>query len=491
MTRSRFPSPGTFRDVDAFLAHWQGIAAELGADRELEGAAGPLGQTLEIPGRTIRNRFAIHPMEGWDGGADGLPSEHTVRRWQRFGKSGAGLIWGGEAFAVCPQGRANPGQLFLNPERDMRAALARLLGELRGAAKRASGADEEQVVGLQLTHSGRYAAPDQDGPRPRIAFRHPVLDRRRGVDSDQPILSDDELRRLQDDFVAAARTAAAAGFDFVDIKSCHGYLLNELLAAHSRPGPYGGEFDNRTRFLRETIAAVRAECPGLGIGVRVSIGDVIPHSPDASGRGAPEPFEDHLPYRYGFGVDADDPRLIDLAEPIRLLKLLRDLDIRLVNLSLGSPYTCPHLQRPAAHPPSDGYLPPDDPLGQVAEHLRTVRRCKAAVPELLLVGSGYTYLQEWLPHVAQHEIRNGHVDLVGLGRMVLSYPELPRDVLTGTFPRRASICRTFSDCTTGPRHGMISGCYPLDPYYRGRQEAGEIRKIRQQQKAASKREEES
>ena len=82
-----------------------------------------------------------------------------------------------------------------------------------------------------------------------------------------------------------------------------------------------------------------------------------------------------------------------------------------------------------------------------------------------------TALDEWLPHVAQYNVRNKLTDFVGLGRMVLSYPEMPSDVLAGKQMDRKRICRTFSDCTTGPRTGLISGCYPLDAFYKERPEA--------------------
>ena len=475
----RFVTPGKIKDVAAFAHRWHEIAPDLGCDLELHGSAGPLGRPFQLGDRTIGNRFCIHPMEGWDGTADGLPTERTLRRWGRFGTSGAKLIWGGEAFAVSPDGRANPHQLHLNPRADSASGLAQLLEVLKREHAATGAGLDDLYTGLQLTHSGRYARPDSDGPKPRIAYRHPVLDQRVGVDSDRAVLTDGELEAIAEAYVVVAKTAQKVGFDFVDVKCCHGYLLHELLGARARPGRYGGSFENRTLLVRRIIESIRSACPGLEIGVRVSIAEVFPHAPrPEDGVGEPLGWQQHLPYEHGFGIDRNDPRKTDLTEPLRFLGLLQDLGIRLVNLSLGSPYTCPHLQRPAAFPPSDGYLPPDDPLTQVAEHLRTTRRCKAAHPNLTLVGTGYTYLQEWLPNVAQHEVGGGHVDFVGLGRMVLSYPELPRDVLHGGSLRRGSICRTFSDCTSGPRKGMISGCFPLDPYYRQRPEAKSLRKLR-------------
>jgi NADPH2 dehydrogenase len=472
----RYPSPGRDRSVEAFRDHWREVAPDLDCDPELEGAAGPLGQPIEVAGKRLTNRFCIHPMEGWDGERDGTPSALTHARWRNFGRSGAKLIWGGEAFAVRADGRANPRQLFLNSEVDVVGALATLRESLRDGHREIEADPDELLVGLQLTHSGRYARPE--GPAaPRTAVSSPVLDTRVGAAEDA-LLSDAELEAIGERYVEAARMAQAAGFEFVDIKCCHGYLMHELLGARTRPGPYGGDLEGRTRLFREIVAGIRAACPGLVIAARVSMGDVYPHAKGEDGVGEPAGWKAHVPWTDGFGVDAADPRQMALDEPLRFLELLQELGITLVNVSLGTPYTSPHLQRPAAYPPSDGYQPPRDPLAEVAQHVRAVRAAKRAHPGLVVVGSGYSYLQEWLPHVAQHEVRGGHVDLVGLGRMVLSYPELPRDVLAGRTMDRKRICRTFSDCTTGPRKGLVSGCYPLDPGYRNSPDGERLRAIK-------------
>jgi 2,4-dienoyl-CoA reductase-like NADH-dependent reductase (Old Yellow Enzyme family) len=164
------------------------------------------------------------------------------------------------------------------------------------------------------------------------------------------------------------------------------------------------------------------------------------------------------------------------------LDLLRSLDIQLVCITAGSPYYNPHIQRPALFPPSDGYLPPEDPLVSVARQIGVTAQLKAYRPELTFVGSGYSYLQEWLPNVAQQMVRTGQVDVVGVGRMVLAYPEMVADVLAGRPLQRKQLCRTFSDCTTAPRHHMVSGCYPLDEFYKKRPEAAMVAKIKQQLK---------
>ena len=458
-------TPAGFRD------NVQRLGLSMPCDDVLEsGASSPLGSPLTIDGLTIGNRFAIHPMEGWDALEDGRPSDNTRRRWQRFGASGAKLIWGGEAVAVRPDGRANPNQLMLNDS--TQGEIGAMRESLVAAHREVMGSDDGLVVGLQLTHSGRFCKPnDHHKQEPMILYRHPILDRKFKLKPDHPIMSDGDIRQLIDQYVAVAKRAAALGFDFVDLKACHGYLGHEFLSAKTRPGEFGGSLENRTRFLREIVAGVRAEAPGLKIGLRLSAIDSVPFRPDPAlsgpeglGPGTPEEFA--LPYRYGFGHDENNPLQIDLTETRAVIGLARDLGIRLFNITLGSPYYNPHLTRPALYPPSDGYHPPEDPLIGVMRHLNVVCELKQSFPDVALVGSGYTYLQEFLPHVAQAAVRAGWTDLVGLGRMVLSYPELPADVLAGRAMQRKRLCRTFSDCTTAPRHGLVSGCYPLDAHYK-------------------------
>ena len=464
---------GSIRDVDHFEEHLAALRLTIPCDRELlRGAESPLAQPIVRDGIKIGNRFAVNPMEGWDGTLDGDPSEHTLRRWQRFGRSGAKLIWGGEAVAVCHEGRANPNQLLVASH--TKKGLARLKAALIAEHRQVSGSDDGLLIGLQLTHSGRYSCPNQKGrPEPRILYRHPLLDRRLNLPTDYPLLTDGEIEKIIGQFHVTAVMARELGFDFVDIKHCHGYLGHEFLSAHTREGKYGGNFENRTRFLREVAQGIRAAAPGLQIGVRLSAFDAIPYRPDPArstqgklGPGIPEEHKHLIPYRWGFGVDQHDPRQPDLSETMRFFALLEELEICLVNVSAGSPYYCPHIQRPAFYPPSDGYHPPEDPLVGVARQMEATRQLKQRFPKLVIVGTAYSYLQDFLPHVAQAAVRLGWVDSVGLGRMVLSYPEMLSDVVNGRAFQHKVVCRTFSDCTTAPRNGLPSGCYPLDPYYK-------------------------
>jgi NADPH2 dehydrogenase len=342
------------------------------------------------------------------------------------------------------------------------------------------GTTDDLLIGLQLTHSGRFSRPDVKSKlEPKILYHHPILDDKFGIDPDMPVMTNDEIAVLIETFARAAALAQDAGFAFVDVKHCHGYLGHEFLSAYDRPGPYGGSFENRTRFLREAVEAIRHAAPGLGIGVRFSAFDFIPFQPGEDGIGEPVDLP-QTPYRYAFGGDGTGTG-INLEEPKQFLDLLAKLDIELVNVTAGSPYHVPHIQRPALFPPSDGYQPPEDPLVGVARQIAATAELKAHRPELAYVGSAYSYLQEWLPNVAQHLVRTDQVDFVGLGRMALPYPDMAADVLVGRSLDRRRICRTFSDCTTAPRKGMVSGCYPLDAFYRQRPEKDALDEIKREQ----------
>ena len=510
----RIPS---LKTVVEFRAHVAALDIELPCeDAIIAGSASPLAQPIPeitVNGKHIGNRICVQPMEGWDGTTEGKPTDDTLRRWRRFGESGAKLIFGGEAMAVRPDGRANPNQLILCeanlPE------LARLRETLVAAHRERCGRDDDLVIGFQLTHSGRFCKPtDKRRMEPRVAFRHPVLDRRFNVTSEAQVFTDAELERLIEDYVAAAQIAHRAGADFVDIKHCHGYLLHELLGAHTRAGKFGGSFENRTRMLREIIAGIRASGNPIDVGVRLSVFDFVPFKPDPErsqpgkpGPGIPDDFSTCLPYHYGFAVHAANPVEPDLTEAFQFADLCAELGVKLLDLTAGSPYYNPHIQRPAAYPPSDGYQPPEDPLVGVARQINAVRQVRAHLrrdrmpdagcrtpghaPEPaqrttrttqlippVVIGSAYSYLQEYLPHVAQYVLRHGWVDSVGFGRMVLSYPAILSDAITKGALETKAICRTFSDCTSAPRNGLISGCYPLDRYYATKPEAQAVKQLK-------------
>ena len=513
------------KSVDEFRAALASLGLELPVDdRPLSAAEGsPLADPLFAGPLRIGNRWCIHPMEGWDGTADGRPSEHTLRRWRNFGLSGAKLLWGGEAFAVRPDGRANPRQLCYRPENVGSLTDLITAAETAHTEEYGAGATDDLLIGLQLTHSGRFCKPNRtDRFEPRVAYHHPVLDAKVGIaaDDDSALWTDGEIRELIAAYVVSAKAAQSAGFGFVDVKCCHGYLGHEFLSAFDRPGEYGSDFAGRTRFIREIVAAIRSECPGLEIGVRLSLWDTFAYRPDPAlstpGKLGPGiAIENRSQELYPvFGANRSNPLEIDLREPIALIdQLWREQGVQLWNLTAGSPYYNPHVQRPAIYPPSDGYSPPEDPLVGCVRQIQAVREVRGAFLQAvevslsrdprsvtqprdglvsgdrcpLFVGTAYTYLQEYLPHVAQAVVRAGWVDSVGLGRLVLSDWRLPAKVLGGReYAGDKKLCRTFSDCTTAPRNGMISGCYPLDPYYKEMPEAAELKRVKRGQVARGK-----
>lgn len=441
-------------------------ARALGLPITLTDDLAPLFRPIDVGGRKVGNRLAIQPMEGCDGEPDGSPGELTFRRYHRFGAGGAKLIWG-EAVAVVPEGRANPRQLVIGAA--TAAALERLLRETRQAHVAALGSDDDLLVGLQLTHSGRYSHL-----RPLRAQHDPLLDPRTIVDRstgraagpDDPLLSDAELDRLQDRYLEAAAQAFRIGFDFIDLKQCHRYLLNELLAARSRPGKYGGPFENRTRFIREVVGRIRTEHPDRIIATRLNAFDGVPFQKGTAGAGVPCSFAP--PIHSAWGTNLDDPLVPDLAEPIALIGWLRDLGLGLLNVSIGNPYASPHLLRPFEYPPPDGYETPEHPLIGVARHFQLTAEIQAAFPDLPIVGSGYSWLQAFAFEAGAANVAAGATSFVGIGRGALAQPDFGRRLARGEPLDRKRICRTFSYCTALMRskHNDLgqfaTGCPPFD-----------------------------
>ncbi len=475
------PKITAFKTVEAFRAHLASLQSELTLDDAiLGGDESPLAQPLTCYGRTIGNRWAILPMEGWDCLPDGSPSELTRRRWHNFGRSGAKLLFGCEAAAVMPSGKSNTRQLMITEATT--PALGGLLREVRDIHRAQFGRDDDLLAGLQLTHSGRYSHPHDDHKlEPVTAYAHPMLDRKFGCTAAQ-VVGDDEVQNIIAHFIRAARLARDAGFDFVDVKMAHGYLGFEFLRAIGRPGPYGGSFENRTRFFREIVEGIRRDAPGIEVATRLSLFDYMPFEKGPDGVGRPMTAVDGIGagnYPYAFGGDGTGVG-IDLGETVQFLEMARTLGVELICTTCGSPYYNPHIQRPAYFPVCDGYLPPEDPVLGAARQIAALAAIKGHFKDggLCFVGSGYTCLQEFLVQTAQRAVREGRADCVGIGRMALSYPEMCADTLGGKVLNKRRICRTFGDCTTAPRNGMVSGCYPLDEFYKGRDEAGRVREIK-------------
>ena len=469
MTVSAYPKIASFRTAEEFRRHLEEEKIFLPIEETILSAKenSPLSAPLECYGKKIGNRWCILPMEGWDCLPDGAPSPLTKRRWLNFAKSGAKLLFGCEACAVMESGKSNTRQLMIT-EKTL-PAIGSLLAEMRKVHKARFGTEEDLMVGLQLTHSGRYSHPHDDGKLESVtAYSHPLLDEKFHNDA-RNVVKDEEIPEIVRHFAKAAFLAQEAGFDFVDVKMAHGYLGHEFLSAFGRSGPYGGSFENRTRFFREVVESIHKAAPGLPIGMRLSLFDCIPFEKGPDKRGIPMERGDVRAgaYPYAFGGDGTGLGM-DLTEPIRFLTLAESLGIRLICTTACSPYYNPHFQRPAYFPVCDGYLPPEEPVRGAARQMEAVAKIKAHFGDrLVLISSGMTCLQEFLPHAGQAMIRAGKADLIGIGRMVIAYPDFCADVLEKGALDPKRICRTFGDCTTAPRNGLYSGCYPLDPFYKG------------------------
>ena len=378
----------------------------------------------------IPNRVVLQPMEGCDCNEDGSPSELTREKYLKAARSGAGLIWF-EANAVCSEGRTNPRQMMLT--RENLPAFKALVSEMREIAKTECGI--EPVFVLQLTHSGRQSIV------PMIAYRHPIYEERRPV-TDENIVTDEYLDTLHARYADSALLAVEAGFDGVDVKSCHGYLFQELLSAFTRPGRYGGSFENRTRLYFDCIRAVKAVLPdNILLTTRLSVSDMVPKP-------------------YGFGTTEENE--LDLTEPDLLLDQLVREGIQILNVTVGNPYYNPHVNRPYR---KGSYIAPETPDVGLARFVTIEKHIKEKFPTLTVIGSGVSYYREDLMEQSEKQLMDGVCDLVGYGRMWLAYPMFYRDYVDGRFEAK-KCCLACSKCTELMRAKRVSGCAVFNEYYR-------------------------
>ena len=393
---------------------------------------------VRLEGREIPNRIAIQPMEGCDGAADGKPDELTLRRYDKFAKSGAGLIWE-EATAVWEEGRANPRQLWIKEEN--LDAFRAMNDRIREISMKENGF--APLIIMQATHSGRYSKP-HGVPEPLIAYNSPIFEKD-GPIPEERIVSDDYLKRLIKRMGEAAYLAQKAGFDGVDIKSCHRYLGSELLSAYTRPGIFGGSFENRTRFLRESVMAAKA---------RVSGGFLVTSRLN---------IYDGFPYPYGCGANEKDGLTPDLTEPKKLVRILhQELGVDLLDITIGNPYVNPHVNRPADFQPYDL---PESPLVGVARMLDCTRSIQEAYPDLIVIGSGLSYLRQFAPRMAAGAVREGYFQIAGFGRMAFAYPDLAKEILSGEELDPKKCCIACGKCSQLMRFGSKAGCVVRDPVY--------------------------
>ena len=385
---------------------------------------------IQIGEKTICNRVVLQPMEGCDCNTDGSPSELTREKYIRAARSGAGLIWF-EANAVCPEGRTNPRQMMLTE--DNLPSFKNLLQEMREIAKKECGVSP--IFILQLTHSGRQSIV------PMIAYRHPIYEERRPV-TDENIVTDEYLDTLSEKYAESARLAVEAGFDGVDVKSCHGYLFQELLSAFTRAGRYGGSFENRIKLYLDCVRVVKKAIPDhILLTTRLSVSDMVPKP-------------------YGFGTTEENE--LDLTEPDMLIERLVKEGIQILNVTVGNPYYNPHVNRPYR---KGGYETPEAAQTGLERFEYIEGHIKERFPMLTVVGSGLSYYRDDLMEQSERQIRDGICDMVGYGRMWLAYPMFYRDYMKGAFdPKKC--CLACSKCTELMRAKRVSGCAVFHEYYR-------------------------
>ena len=389
-----------------------------------------LAAPFQAGGQTIKNRFCVHPMEGSDALADGSPSELTIERYRRFARGGSGLIWF-EAVSVLPEARASASQLMLTPANLQ--AFQRLAAMIKEDGLRANGF--APVVLMQLTHSGRFSKPF-GSPQPIIAYHNSEIDLRHNINPGLPVVSDDYLAALPAHFVKTALLAQEAGFDGVDVKCCHRYLLSELLSAFERTGPYGGSFENRTRLYIDCVDAIRKMVDeNFIVGTRLNGFDALPA---------------------GFACGKPDYMQPDLTETLALVRLLKVNGVDIFNITTGSPYYNSYVNRPndveKTEPPLLGVARMFGVIGEIQKELGTTP----------VVGTGYSYLREFIPYAAAGEILAGRCTSVGLGRMSFARPDYPKEVLNNSLPPPKKLCITCGKCAQLLRAGGPSYCAIYD-----------------------------
>ncbi len=394
-----------------------------------------LGEEVLLKGKKVPNRLVCQAMEGCDGTASGEPDDLTKRRYERFAKGGAGLIWF-EATAVLPECRANPRQLYIT-ENNL-DAFKKQVEDIKEICLKENG--YEPLIFMQATHSGRYSKPN-GVPEPLIAYNNPIFEKDNPIGKDR-IVTDEYLDRVGEALVKGAELAEKAGFDGVDIKCCHRYLNSELLSAFEREGRYGGSFENRTRLLREAVRGAIEVCSGdFLVSSRLNV-------------------YDGFPYPYGFGVKSDGSIDVDLTEPVKLIKELKGYGVELLNITMGNPYFNPHVNRPYN---KGGYEPPEAPLDGVARMLNGTAEIKAQVGDIKLICSALSFLGAESPNVAAAYIENGGFDFAGYGRMIFAYPDFAKDIIKTGGLKKENICICCSKCTEIMRKpGGTPGCVIRD-----------------------------
>lgn len=394
-----------------------------------------LNQAVSIGTHTAPNRFIVLPVEGRDSNSDGTPSEMTRRRYRRYAAGGAGTIHF-EAVAIWQQGRSSDLQLMISEKNT--PAIKSLVNLVRQTA--AEQHHHNVICIMQLQESGRYR--HASGTIPGLVVPSPEFDTRARVPAGTPLMTDEQLDEVLQHLVYASVLAYQAGFDGVDVKACHRYLLSELLAAKSRGGRYGGTFENRTRMILEAIDLIRKTIhdPKFLITSRLNLYDAIVN---------------------GWGVSAEG-LTPDLSEPLKLIGLMKSRGVSFVSTTCGTPYGRAWINRPFDRVIPGSSPAPEHPLESVCRGLSLTEQAQHAYPDLPMSTFGCAWLRQYLPNVSAGIITEGGAQLIGLGRMAFAYPNLPADIAAGRPFDENSTCVTCSLCSQYMAAGGHAGCYIRD-----------------------------
>lgn len=387
-----------------------------------------LSTPVKIGQKIAPNRMVNQPMECNDGDAGGNPTELTFNRYRTLAEGGAGIIIV-ESLTLSYESRARKNQLKISEETGR--GLEKLVKEMKEI-------NPKSLIIFQINHSGRVSGAAFSKVVSLYPTGHPSIH----------ILTDREIEGIGESFVRAAVLSKQVGADGIDFKHCHGYLCGEMLRpANTRSDPYGGSFENRTRFFRETTEKIKKAVgkESFLLGVRYSFYEGIPG---------------------GFGTSGPEEVEEDLFEPLRFARMAEEMGMHFINVSAGIPAVTPEIVRPTKNYPEGVY-----------RHFGWAKVVKKLV-SIPVIGSAYSYLRDGKNDLkepdsskksfiywAEKNLRSDHVDLVGIGRQSLADPLFAKKVVSGNIDQ-IHFCTACGGCSVLLKSQAEVGCTVYSKYYK-------------------------
>lgn len=377
----------------------------------------------------IPNRMVSLPMEGQDA-VDGTPSELTFHKYERIARGGYGIVWL-EAVSVNEQGKSNDNQLYIRE--DNLSEFSKLNDNIKSAGLESEFKERPFTI-LQINHSGRYANKNGKA-NPTIMTHRKELDEKRGIPNDFDLVKDHELDNLINEYVSAARLVKKAGFDAIDVKACHGYLLSESLGAFDRDGSYGGSFENRTKLMLDVVKAIKndKECEGLIIASRLNASDYLTGP---------------------WGIDRESNNIC-LDETYRLINELIEAGVEIFALTMGNPYFMPSINKPSNLSKDEKGPTPMEACSLLIE---TIADIQAKFPNIPFVNVGYSWMRDYGANVAAADIKAKRTSFAGFGRAGIAYADMPNDIKINNKAYENKACIACNLCSKLKSKGYIAGC---------------------------------